>query len=350
MATIIIKNSTGSGVIPSSLQQGELAVNTKDGRLFYGSGSGNVVKELSTGGSTFPYTGSAIISGSLTVTGSIRATAGITGSLQGTASWASNAVFANGATSANQIYIAENTSPGTYSIPVYPDGGFDGNNTLLNANISYEYATQALTVNNITASNGLFGTASWATNALTASFVNTLNQTVIITGSLQISGSVISNTDGLNRLARYGTSISGSTIGPNNTTQTISYSQLIPGNTFGVGNIIRIRYRFRKLSTSANSAFNILINSTNSVSGATQIAVFNSNTGYTQMKRDLMIHQGNFTSFLNSSTSTATDDAGQNLSSSTIDWSTDRYIIFTITLNNSAESGYGLGYSIEQVL
>jgi hypothetical protein len=73
MATIIIKNSTGSGVVPSSLVQGELAINTKDGKLYYGSGSGNVVKEFTgSGGSgtTFPYTGSAIVSGSLTVTGS----------------------------------------------------------------------------------------------------------------------------------------------------------------------------------------------------------------------------------------------------------------------------------------
>lgn len=103
----------------------------------------------------------------LTVTASLalRASGSLTGSLQGTAT------FADGATYANQIYIAENTSPGTYSIPVYPDGGFDGNNTLLNANISYDFSTQALTVNNITASNGLFGTSSWAVRALTASYV-----------------------------------------------------------------------------------------------------------------------------------------------------------------------------------
>jgi hypothetical protein len=50
MATIIIKNSTGSGVIPSSLVQGELAINTKDGKLFYGSGSGNIVKEFTGSG------------------------------------------------------------------------------------------------------------------------------------------------------------------------------------------------------------------------------------------------------------------------------------------------------------
>jgi hypothetical protein len=71
MATIIIRNSTGSGVIPSSLQQGELAINTKDGKLFYGSGSGNIVKEFTgSGGATFPYIGNAVITGSLTVSGS----------------------------------------------------------------------------------------------------------------------------------------------------------------------------------------------------------------------------------------------------------------------------------------
>jgi len=81
MATIIIKNSTGSGVIPSSLQQGELAINTKDGKLFYGSGSGNIVKEFTGsgggGGAAFPYTGSAQITGSLILTGSLNTTGSI---------------------------------------------------------------------------------------------------------------------------------------------------------------------------------------------------------------------------------------------------------------------------------
>ena len=54
MATIIIRNSTGSGIIPSSLQQGELAINTKDGKLFYGSGSGNIVKEFTGSGGGTP--------------------------------------------------------------------------------------------------------------------------------------------------------------------------------------------------------------------------------------------------------------------------------------------------------
>jgi hypothetical protein len=46
MSTIITRNSTTSGSFPSSLVQGELAINVTDGRLFYGSGSGNVVKEF----------------------------------------------------------------------------------------------------------------------------------------------------------------------------------------------------------------------------------------------------------------------------------------------------------------
>ena len=60
MATIIIRNSTGSGAVPSSLVQGELAINTIDGKLFYGSGSGNIVKE---------FTGSSINTSSFFVQG-----------------------------------------------------------------------------------------------------------------------------------------------------------------------------------------------------------------------------------------------------------------------------------------
>jgi len=72
MATIIIKNSTGSNSVPASLLQGELAVNTVTGKLFYGSGSGNAVREYTaslalTSSNGFPYSGSAVITGSLIV-------------------------------------------------------------------------------------------------------------------------------------------------------------------------------------------------------------------------------------------------------------------------------------------
>jgi len=91
MATIITKNSATAGNTPSNLTQGELAINVTDGRLFYGSGSGNAVKQFDTiptasfaiqalsaswapsvASNPFPFTGSAIISGSLAITGSIQ--------------------------------------------------------------------------------------------------------------------------------------------------------------------------------------------------------------------------------------------------------------------------------------
>jgi hypothetical protein len=46
MSIIITRNSATSGSIPASLVQGELAINVTDGNLFYGSGSGNTVKQF----------------------------------------------------------------------------------------------------------------------------------------------------------------------------------------------------------------------------------------------------------------------------------------------------------------
>lgn len=65
------------------------------------------------GGSSFPYTGSAIISGSLAVTGSVNATAGFTGSLQGTAS---NAVSSSYALTAS---FAQNAQTASYINPTF---------------------------------------------------------------------------------------------------------------------------------------------------------------------------------------------------------------------------------------
>jgi hypothetical protein len=61
--TIKIKNSATPGSTPSSLVQGEMALNVTDGRLFYGSGSGNDVKE---------FTGTTIDTGSFVTTSSFN--------------------------------------------------------------------------------------------------------------------------------------------------------------------------------------------------------------------------------------------------------------------------------------
>ena len=130
MATIIIRNSTGSGAVPSSLVQGELAINTIDGKLFYGSGSGNIVKEFTGsgggGGSTFPYTGSAGISGSLNVNGPFTASSAlISGNVTvlGTASISTliiNQTILS--TGSNQLGDAVNDTQTLYGSVIIPTG------------------------------------------------------------------------------------------------------------------------------------------------------------------------------------------------------------------------------------
>ena len=117
------------------------------------------------GDSNISDTGTIVsINSNTQVTGSLRVTGGVTSSLQGTAT------YANVAGEANQIYIAENTSPGTYSIPVYQEGNFGSINTLYNANVSYDIATNTFTFPLLKATGSLQGTASYAVQALTASY------------------------------------------------------------------------------------------------------------------------------------------------------------------------------------
>jgi hypothetical protein len=142
MATIIIRNSTGSGAVPSSLVQGELAINTVDGKLFYGSGSGNVVKEFTANSSSF----------------------------------ATSASYATQAGNAATIDIYSFSSPvESYllmSNVVATTGVAVGGDT----DLRYNSSTNKLTVGSVSATSftgSLIGTASWATNAITASIAGT---------------------------------------------------------------------------------------------------------------------------------------------------------------------------------
>jgi len=79
MSSLIqIKNTAISGSTPANLAPGELAINVTDGRLFYGSGSANFVKEFtgSSGG------GGPSVSASYALTASYAATASYSQNLQ----------------------------------------------------------------------------------------------------------------------------------------------------------------------------------------------------------------------------------------------------------------------------
>ena len=110
--------------------------------------------------------GTVIISGSLNMTGSLNAPT-ITGSLQGTSSWANNAVTASFITTAQTASyvaganVAGNITGNAANITAYT----------INQNLS---TTSQVTHAGVTAS--LFGTASWASNALTASYIATASR------------------------------------------------------------------------------------------------------------------------------------------------------------------------------
>ena len=99
--TIKIKNSATPGSTPSSLEQGEMALNVTDGKLFYGSGSGNDVKEFTGGGGSptdtgsFATTGSNTFIGNQIISGNVEITGAITASVV-SASYIDLDVLANG--------------------------------------------------------------------------------------------------------------------------------------------------------------------------------------------------------------------------------------------------------------
>ncbi len=169
----------------------------------------------------------------------------------------------------------------------------------------------------------LFGTASYATTAS------------LLTG----------------RLSTYRSFGTGSTVGTGTTSLVATTSFLIPANTFTTGDILRVRYRVRKLATNANTTTGIYINTTNDISTATTLGILTANTTLMQMKRDFYIlaATGINTEHVGVGTSLATDDTSTGRASSTINWAADQYIIFGITHTNTNDSGYSTMYYLERV-
>jgi len=133
------------------------------------------------------------LTGSYGLTGSLNATS-FTGSLFGTASWANNSITASYILNAVSSSFASTAS---FINPLRQDVFITGA-VVLSGSTQPELRVIGETqftgsVNSLNGFTGsLFGTASWATNVLTASFVNPLRQNVLITGSVNISGSITS--------------------------------------------------------------------------------------------------------------------------------------------------------------
>jgi hypothetical protein len=185
------------------------------------------------------------------------------------------------------------------------------------------------------------------------SFLGELNQlTNVSTGTL-IKNDILqydsANKYFRNRATKWcsttdGTSVSGTA------SATITLSQLIPANSFAVGDIIRVRARFRKTTLNGNSNFIISVNTTNSLVGATSLALMTANTRFAQMKRDFYIKTTTNTESYPSAVAVTNDDnaVATAVSTSNIDWSIAQYLIFSIT-QGATDTAIGSGYSIEKV-
>jgi len=128
-------------------------------------------------------------------------------------------------------------------------------------------------------------------------------------------------------------------------------SQLIPANTFSVGDIVRIRWRDRKTGTLGNATHSIYVNTTDSVTGATLTGFFTQTaTRLTfQGKRDLVIKSSTVTEVIPVGTSSVTDDADIQtaVSNLNVDWTVDQYVIFAVNPANAGDSMINSNYIIE---
>jgi len=137
----------------------------------------------------------------------------------------------------------------------------------------------------------------------------------------------------------------------NTLTITPTYSQLIPANTMVTGDVISVDYRATSpgAKTSITNHY-LYVNTSNSVSGATQLAL--SATGATSrtcpLSRKLSV-KGATTKLINATTSAQNDLAlSAAMTTATIDWTVDQYLIFAIGHTVADQTMFGDFYLISK--
>ena len=298
---------------------------------------------------TLDVSGSGNYSNGLTVTGSLSANS-ITGSLQGTSSWSSNSVTAsyilNAASSSyaanggvTQIIAGTNISispsNGLGAVTINSAGGSSGAGTNTTASFtnlstwtffhglgSRYVVIQALdsTFNQITPQNitltdnntatitfptsesgyaiaslgGVGTTATSASYATTASYLNPLNQNIISTGSVTLSGSVTINSGSITMPDRPAFRVTGAGGGKTAVT-TLSGSYLVVDYQQGTG-WDNSTGTFTAPITGLYQANLIVRTNSNSLGTISQLIVYKNNTGGVTGTPQIMIEFGTNTS------------------------------------------------------
>lgn len=124
----------------------------------------------------------------------------------------------------------------------------------------------------------------------------------------------------------------------NTTLETIIATATIPGGTFNANDVMKLLFKTTKTVTTTNATIRIKINTSNTLSGAVQIATYTFTTAnlYAKLKRDFDLSGGNINGY--SATSSAiTDDATFSAaqSSNTYNPANTLYVFFTVQLGTA---------------
>lgn len=133
-----------------------------------------------------------------------------------------------------------------------------------------------------------------------------------------------------------GTAVTGTT------TETLSRSLLIPANTFSSNGMLEVLCRMTKTGTAGTSSVKIYKNTSNTLTGATQIGVLTSlqsaTSLYSQGIRTFRINSNTLTGLTTSGTNPLDFISSTALVSTTFTTNVDNYIIFSITLASTSDS------------
>jgi hypothetical protein len=224
-------------------------------------------------------------------------------------------------------------------------------------------------------------TGSLQGTATTASYLDTLNQnltfngnltlngTASISGSVNITGSLTTN-DGITATSVTAPSLIGTASWASNISNRfwrngehgaqfpggsaqITYSQLIPANTFGVGDIIEIVYKAEKQGTNGTFSIGVYINTAGNISG-NAVATLTGTTNtqiYLALSRFGSIKASN-TEFLNFAiTSSNTDITTSTLAATenTINWAVNNTVVFVVQGSNILDLVKGSMFLIRRI-
>ena len=123
---------------------------------------------------------------------------------------------------------------------------------------------------------------------------------------------------------------------------TLSKSVLIPANTLTNG-ALNIKGRSHKSGTGSFAWLIIYVNTTNSLSGASEIGRINNGSNNTILRfsidRTIPIQVGPFFSLIINAITGYEETITNNVSTATIDWTVDQYIILAVQANGGASPG-----------